>query len=135
MEGEWKRSPHSLQTWWLQVAAVKRHIDAVKAVIETGGLDDVVHALHKRRQQLQWERLPSRIILVRHGQSEGNVNHHVYSVKGDSRVEVRLTRSFLPPLGQRKLVAVTTHTSVCSADTQGLATSQGSRGAPRTNVR
>ena len=42
MEGEWERSPHSLQTWWLQVAAVKRHIDAVKAVIETGGLDDVV---------------------------------------------------------------------------------------------
>lgn len=59
------------------------------AQVESGALDDLVSALHKRQRRIQWERLPSKIILLRHGQSEGNVDHSIYATKGDSRLEVR----------------------------------------------
>ena len=36
----------------------------------------------------RWKKLPKRIILLRHGQSEGNVNENVYSVKSDSQLEL-----------------------------------------------
>eukprot|EP00697_Spironema_sp_BW2_P004194 gnl/Spiro4/15685_TR8432_c1_g1_i1.p1 gnl/Spiro4/15685_TR8432_c1_g1~~gnl/Spiro4/15685_TR8432_c1_g1_i1.p1 ORF type:complete len:628 (-),score=201.29 gnl/Spiro4/15685_TR8432_c1_g1_i1:41-1651(-) len=53
-----------------------------------GLLDETILMMERRRLQLRWQRLPSRIILLRHGQSEGNVNPGIYSFKGDSRLEL-----------------------------------------------
>jgi len=56
--------------------------------IRRGDLDDVIRAWDNRCKRLQFERLPNRIYLVRHGQSEGNINPKVYHHKGDSRLEL-----------------------------------------------
>ena len=73
-------------------ATIREHAAAVLAQVESGALDELVSALHKRQRRIQWGRLPSKIILLRHGQSEGNVDHNIYATKGDSRLEVRQWR-------------------------------------------
>ena len=56
--------------------------------LAAGELDVVITAMEKRRKDLLWERMPERIILLRHGESEGNVNHDIYTSKGDSLLEL-----------------------------------------------
>lgn len=58
------------------------------AAVESGALDKAILALEVRRLRLQWERLPERVVLLRHGESEGNVNHVLYTNKGDSLLEL-----------------------------------------------
>eukprot|EP00439_Symbiodinium_sp_Y106_P038722 s2464_g4.t1 len=52
---------------------------------ESGCFDDQV-AIQRRR--LAWKHRPERIVLLRHGQSEGNVDKMLYTSKGDSRLEL-----------------------------------------------
>lgn len=56
--------------------------------LRSGELDEALAAMEKRTTQLAWEKLPDRIVLLRHGQSEGNVDHLLYTSKGDSRLEL-----------------------------------------------
>ncbi|CAK9009439.1 unnamed protein product [Durusdinium trenchii] len=56
--------------------------------LEDGQFDQAMKAIEKRTTQLAWEKLPDRIVLLRHGQSEGNVDHLLYTSKGDSRLEL-----------------------------------------------
>mgnify|MGYP002827455838 CR=1 FL=1 len=42
----------------------------------------------KRVQKVIWQSLPKRIIFLRHGESEGNVDHSVYMKKSDCQLEL-----------------------------------------------
>lgn len=53
-----------------------------------GALDEAVQAVGRRSTHIFWSRLPEKIILVRHGESEGNVDKAVYMAKGDSMLEL-----------------------------------------------
>jgi broad specificity phosphatase PhoE len=44
--------------------------------------------LAQQRRQKDFDRRPDRIILVRHGESEGNVDREVYTTKADSKLEI-----------------------------------------------
>mmetsp|Transcript_40573 Transcript_40573/g.87080 ORF Transcript_40573/g.87080 Transcript_40573/m.87080 type:complete len:455 (+) Transcript_40573:164-1528(+) len=56
-----------------------------------GDLDTALAALVQRQRRLKWEALPTRIILIRHGESEGNVNRDIYTTKGDAHLELTPT--------------------------------------------
>mmetsp|Transcript_52573 Transcript_52573/g.97334 ORF Transcript_52573/g.97334 Transcript_52573/m.97334 type:complete len:563 (-) Transcript_52573:28-1716(-) len=56
--------------------------------LQCGELDEAVEAIDSRRRNLAWARLPNRIVLLRHGESEGNVNHMAYASRGDSLLEL-----------------------------------------------
>lgn len=56
--------------------------------LDSGDLDQALLALAERQRYLQWKRLPDRIILLRHGESEGNINRSVYTTKGDALLEL-----------------------------------------------
>lgn len=58
------------------------------AAVESGSLDKAILAIEERRMKLLWERLPDRVVLLRHGESEGNVNKVLYTNKGDSLLEL-----------------------------------------------
>jgi len=58
------------------------------AKLESGELDKAVEAIETRRRHLAWARLPDRIVLLRHGESEGNVNQMAYASRGDSLLEL-----------------------------------------------
>ena len=60
----------------------------LQAQIESGKLDSAITALQTRKKHLTWSRLPERVLLLRHGQSEGNINHRIYASKGDSKLEL-----------------------------------------------
>jgi broad specificity phosphatase PhoE len=51
-------------------------------------LDWLEDRLRDRRERRQVERRPQRIILVRHGQSEGNTNKAAYTVTPDSQIAI-----------------------------------------------
>jgi len=70
----------------LQTASSK--LQELLSSLDHGELDAAVEALDKRRRQLAWAHLPSRIVLLRHGESEGNVNHMAYASRGDSLLEL-----------------------------------------------
>ena len=55
------------------------------ARLKGGEFDAAVEALERRRLELHWARLPSRIILLRHGESEGNVGAQASPVPGHPR--------------------------------------------------
>jgi len=63
-------------------------LDNLLSRLQSGDLDQAIAAIEKRTTQLAWEKLPDRIVLLRHGQSEGNVDHLLYTSKGDSRLEL-----------------------------------------------
>lgn len=50
--------------------------------------DGALEAISQRQNFLKWRALPSKIVLVRHGQSEGNVNRAIYCSKGDALLEL-----------------------------------------------
>eukprot|EP01065_Artemidia_motanka_P011761 TRINITY_DN16405_c0_g1_i1.p1 TRINITY_DN16405_c0_g1~~TRINITY_DN16405_c0_g1_i1.p1 ORF type:complete len:465 (+),score=79.44 TRINITY_DN16405_c0_g1_i1:69-1397(+) len=54
----------------------------------SGKFDSVIQAWTDRAKQLLWERMPDRVVLLRHGQSEGNVDSSLYATKGDSQLEL-----------------------------------------------
>eukprot|EP00928_Gymnodinium_smaydae_P066202 TRINITY_DN49247_c0_g1_i1.p1 TRINITY_DN49247_c0_g1~~TRINITY_DN49247_c0_g1_i1.p1 ORF type:complete len:424 (+),score=39.77 TRINITY_DN49247_c0_g1_i1:76-1347(+) len=56
--------------------------------LDDGELDEAIRAIEARKQKIMWQRLPDRIVLMRHGQSEGNVDPLLYTCKGDSRLEL-----------------------------------------------
>ncbi|CAE7524488.1 unnamed protein product [Symbiodinium sp. CCMP2456] len=56
--------------------------------LDSGDLDQAVLGIQSRCRDLLWEQLPERIVLLRHGQSEGNVDPMLYTSKGDSRLEL-----------------------------------------------
>eukprot|EP00656_Telonema_subtile_P044402 TRINITY_DN50664_c0_g1_i1.p1 TRINITY_DN50664_c0_g1~~TRINITY_DN50664_c0_g1_i1.p1 ORF type:complete len:471 (+),score=93.67 TRINITY_DN50664_c0_g1_i1:129-1541(+) len=56
--------------------------------ISSGAFDAEIKAMELRRKQLTWSRLPDRVIVLRHGESEGNVDHSIYTSKGDSLLEL-----------------------------------------------
>ncbi|CAE7471807.1 unnamed protein product [Symbiodinium natans] len=58
------------------------------ARLARGEMDEAVKAIQARNRDLLWHQLPERIVLLRHGQSEGNVDHLLYTSKGDSRLEL-----------------------------------------------
>uniref|UniRef100_A0A7S4PRV3 Uncharacterized protein n=1 Tax=Alexandrium monilatum TaxID=311494 RepID=A0A7S4PRV3_9DINO len=72
-----------------------RRLSALLGQVRDGEFDAVIDALDKRRRRISWERLPSKIVLLRHGESEGNVDHLMYTYKGDSCLE-------LTPRGRRQ---------------------------------
>ena len=47
-----------------------------------------VEYFEEARKLTAWEDMPERIILLRHGQSEANVNHHVLASKPDNLIEL-----------------------------------------------
>jgi len=60
-----------------------------QAIIDGGPCEDPLVTLwHARRKSL-----PNRIILVRHGESEGNADHSLYRTKGDNLIELTLNGS------------------------------------------
>lgn len=56
--------------------------------LRAGELDTAIEGLEQRKRELKWARLPSRIVMLRHGESEGNVDQSVYSVKGDGHLDL-----------------------------------------------
>ena len=44
------------------------------ADIHAGAFDDAIRAWNERHKRLMFDRLPRTIYLVRHGQSEGNID-------------------------------------------------------------
>eukprot|EP01064_Diplonema_japonicum_P004547 TRINITY_DN129_c0_g3_i1.p1 TRINITY_DN129_c0_g3~~TRINITY_DN129_c0_g3_i1.p1 ORF type:complete len:446 (+),score=67.13 TRINITY_DN129_c0_g3_i1:48-1340(+) len=56
--------------------------------VNSGELDATLRAMEERKRRLKWEKLPERIVMLRHGESEGNVDKTVYSLKGDSQLEI-----------------------------------------------
>ena len=71
------------------LAALQQASQTVSAqAVRAGELDEVICAWNERRKKLLFARLPDTIYLVRHGQSEGNVNPKIYHHKGDSRLEL-----------------------------------------------
>jgi broad specificity phosphatase PhoE len=57
-------------------------------LLHSGAFDGVVDSLVERKKRLRWEHLPEKVILLRHGESEGNINPKVYATRGDSRLEL-----------------------------------------------
>lgn len=53
-----------------------------------GELDDVLRQIGHRQHRLKWQRLPDQIVLLRHGESEGNANNDIYTSKGDALLEL-----------------------------------------------
>eukprot|EP01059_Diplonema_ambulator_P024511 TRINITY_DN4053_c0_g1_i1.p1 TRINITY_DN4053_c0_g1~~TRINITY_DN4053_c0_g1_i1.p1 ORF type:complete len:447 (+),score=107.64 TRINITY_DN4053_c0_g1_i1:49-1341(+) len=60
----------------------------LKERIRNGDLDETLRVMEERKRKLNWEKLPEKIILLRHGESQGNVDKTVYSIKGDSQLEI-----------------------------------------------
>lgn len=58
------------------------------ARLGSGDFDAAIADIKRRQRHLKWKRLPKRLILLRHGESEGNVNRSVYTSKGDSHLEL-----------------------------------------------
>lgn len=56
--------------------------------LDSGDLDAALKALDARRRKVFWQGMPERIVLVRHGESEGNVDHTLYTNRGDSKLEL-----------------------------------------------
>ena len=48
----------------------------------------LVHAKREADLKTQWEDMPERIILMRHGQSEANVDHSILATKPDNLIEL-----------------------------------------------
>eukprot|EP01060_Flectonema_neradi_P005270 TRINITY_DN1349_c5_g1_i1.p1 TRINITY_DN1349_c5_g1~~TRINITY_DN1349_c5_g1_i1.p1 ORF type:complete len:470 (+),score=67.05 TRINITY_DN1349_c5_g1_i1:40-1449(+) len=63
-------------------------LPALQSKVESGALDSVINTIDARKHFLKWKSLPERIILLRHGESQGNVDHTLYSSKGDSQLEL-----------------------------------------------
>eukprot|EP00754_Rhynchopus_humris_P046266 Rhum_TRINITY_DN5778_c0_g1::Rhum_TRINITY_DN5778_c0_g1_i1::g.18296::m.18296 len=85
-------SPQSKSVNFQDLEKLLALLPTLTSGLKSGELDDALTAMEQRRKQLKWMRLPEYIILLRHGQSEGNVNQAVYTTKGDSQLE-------LTPLG------------------------------------
>eukprot|EP01062_Namystynia_karyoxenos_P078635 TRINITY_DN8134_c0_g1_i2.p1 TRINITY_DN8134_c0_g1~~TRINITY_DN8134_c0_g1_i2.p1 ORF type:complete len:473 (+),score=171.45 TRINITY_DN8134_c0_g1_i2:71-1489(+) len=60
-------------------------------MLRRGELDNFIRDFETRRRTLAWERLPKRIVLLRHGESEGNVDKGIYATRGDSQLELSST--------------------------------------------
>eukprot|EP00930_Biecheleria_cincta_P082926 TRINITY_DN72560_c0_g1_i1.p1 TRINITY_DN72560_c0_g1~~TRINITY_DN72560_c0_g1_i1.p1 ORF type:complete len:482 (+),score=48.16 TRINITY_DN72560_c0_g1_i1:135-1580(+) len=58
------------------------------SALDAGEFDKGIKALEMRNRRLKWEQLPERLFMLRHGESEGNIDHTVYSIKGDSQLEL-----------------------------------------------
>ena len=93
------------------LAARPSHRARVAAAPQLGLLDwaedKIYYRLAKRRWDEQLARRPSRIILVRHGQSEGNVDDTIYSTVPDSQIaltERGFAQAVVAGLQIRKLV-------------------------------
>eukprot|EP00121_Abeoforma_whisleri_P002526 Awhi_evm1s2268 len=63
-------------------------VPKLATLIEDGSVDPLLEAIERRKKRLQFIKLPDKIVLLRHGQSEGNVDSTVYSSKGDSLLEL-----------------------------------------------
>ncbi|CAJ1439361.1 unnamed protein product [Effrenium voratum] len=63
-------------------------LPALLAGLDAGEMDQALEALEARSRLLAWKKLPEKLVLLRHGQSEGNVDHMLYTFKGDSRIEL-----------------------------------------------
>eukprot|EP00440_Ansanella_granifera_P051006 gb/GFBE01055284.1/.p1 GENE.gb/GFBE01055284.1/~~gb/GFBE01055284.1/.p1 ORF type:complete len:415 (+),score=54.29 gb/GFBE01055284.1/:1-1245(+) len=61
---------------------------ALFSSLQAGEHDEAIRVVQRRAKTIAWERLPERIVLLRHGQSEGNVDHMLYTSKGDSQLEL-----------------------------------------------
>eukprot|EP01063_Lacrimia_lanifica_P042001 TRINITY_DN9947_c0_g1_i1.p1 TRINITY_DN9947_c0_g1~~TRINITY_DN9947_c0_g1_i1.p1 ORF type:complete len:616 (+),score=161.68 TRINITY_DN9947_c0_g1_i1:82-1929(+) len=63
-------------------------LPALREAVQNGEVDDTLRAIDARQKFLRWSRLPEYIVLLRHGQSEGNVNQNIYTTKGDAQLEL-----------------------------------------------
>lgn len=68
--------------------AGSRELSELLARLGSGDFDAAIADIKRRQRHLKWKRLPKRLILLRHGESEGNVNRSVYTSKGDSHLEL-----------------------------------------------
>lgn len=58
------------------------------ARLRDGDFDAALREISLRQRRLQWERLPEHIVVLRHGESEGNINRTIYTSKGDALLEL-----------------------------------------------
>ncbi|CAF0936897.1 unnamed protein product [Adineta steineri] len=52
------------------------------------GINFLIRRAYERHKQTRWNQRPSRIFLVRHGESEANVDTTLYARMADSRIEL-----------------------------------------------
>mmetsp|Transcript_31079 Transcript_31079/g.89847 ORF Transcript_31079/g.89847 Transcript_31079/m.89847 type:complete len:509 (-) Transcript_31079:252-1778(-) len=56
--------------------------------LQAGEMDRALEEVSRRQQYLRWQRLPDQVVLLRHGQSEGNIDRNIYTSKGDAHLEL-----------------------------------------------
>ena len=64
-------------------AALPLPLSLSAEAIANGAADDVIRAWSRRTKELRFQRLPHTIVLVRHGQSEGNVDRQVRQTQAE----------------------------------------------------
>lgn len=72
----------------VEPSAESAQLSSLLSGLEAGEFDMAIGAFESRRMQLKWAALPERIVLLRHGESEGNADPSVYARKGDSLLEL-----------------------------------------------